>query len=86
MEKPHSAFAGSHTTLGSTQSDDDLYYDPVWDVQPEPVATSIVSTPSTSTYREELPEYDDEYDEYEHGEDQWLLLSFPDAPQSLSRI
>lgn len=57
------------------QSDDDLYYDPVWDVQPEPVATSIVSTPPTSTYREELPEYDDEYDEYEYWEDQGYFYS-----------
>ncbi len=60
--------------LAQAQSDDDLYFDPVWDVQPEPVAV-YESTPPTTTYREELPEYDDEYDGYEYWEDQGYFYS-----------
>lgn len=60
--------------LAQAQSDDDLYFDPVWDVQPEPVAV-YESTPPTTTYREELPEYDDEYDDYEYWEDQGYFYS-----------
>ncbi|MCF8238042.1 MAG: hypothetical protein K9I85_07795 [Saprospiraceae bacterium] len=68
-------FAATLPLIMQAQSDDDLYYDPVWDVSPEPMVNDVESTPPVSTYREELPEYQDDYDDYEYWEDQGYFYS-----------
>ena len=58
------------------QSSDDLYYDPVWDVSPEPVVYVQETPPQQPvTYREELPEYRDDYDDYDYWDDQGYFYS-----------
>ena len=61
--------------MAQAQSDDDLYYDPAWDAAPVQTVYVTESTPPPTTYREELPSYEDEYDDYDYWDEQGYFYS-----------